>query len=307
MQTVLLTGGTGLVGRRLTEKLQSNGFRVIILSRSPEPGTNVEYARWNIEKKEIDEWALKEADIIIHLAGENIAAKRWSKARKNALINSRVDTALFLYECLKKIPNNVTAFISASGVGWYGSDKVAHKAGSFVETDPPANDFIGNLCKEWESAVKPIESLVSRLVIFRLGVVLSKDGGFLKEFHNKVKNGIAPILGSGNQIISWIHIDDLVRMMMDAIKDNRYTGVFNATAPFPVSQKYFITRLAERVKGKFYIPAFAPKFVLKIMLGELSSELLKSTTVSSQKISSFFQFQFPTILATLDNFFPKKK
>lgn len=308
MQTILITGGTGLIGKHITQKLLQNGFRVIVLSRTAHMGTEgIEYARWDIQERYIDEWAVKDADCIIHLAGANIAGKRWTKARMNELVESRVMGALFLQEQLRLIPNKVQLVISATGTGWYGNDITAHKSGPFIESDPPSEDFIGKLCKEWENAVKGFDKLASRTVIFRLGAVLSNKGGFLYEFQNKLKFGFAPILGRGNQIISWIHIDDLMRIFINAINDENYKGIYNAVAPYPVSQRHFIKKLAEKLKGRFSIPVFVPPFVLKLILGKLSSELLKSTTVSSQKISSVFQFQYPTLTAALDSFYSKNQ
>lgn len=308
MLTVLVTGGSGLIGRHLSEKLINNGYRVIVLTRQARTGSGgIEYARWDIRERYIEEWAIRDADVIVHLAGANIAEKRWTKERMDELVESRVMGTLFLQEQMRNIPHKVKLVIATTGVGYYGDNRTSGKSAPFIESDSPAADFIGKLCKDWEDAVKGFSRLVPRTVIFRLGAVLSLKGGYLNEIYQKLKFGVAPIIGRGNQIISWIHIDDLTRAIMDAMKDERFAGIYNAVAPSPVSQRHFILKLAERIKGRFSIPVYVPAFLLKLMLGKMSSEVLKSTNVSSRKLSEIFQFQYPTFQAALNSFFPSKK
>ena len=313
MVTVLITGGTGLVGKTLGHALLEKGYSVIILSRQTNQHSaiaNLSYACWDVEEQTIDKEAVTRADYIIHLAGAGVADKRWTKKRKQEIISSRVDSSKLIVDSLKAIPNKVKAVVSASAIGWYLipnprlNDSVGQASpqggeGSgvrkFVESDPPANDFLGTTCKQWEESIEPVTQLGKRLVKLRTGIVLSKEGGALKEFIRPLKFGIAAILGSGKQIISWIHIKDLVSMFVVAIKNENMNGVYNAVAPNPVSNKELTIQLAKR-RNRFFIPVHVPSFILKIVLGEMSIEVLKSATVSCEKIQhAGFSFQFPDI------------
>lgn len=308
--TILITGGTGMIGKALTEALLKKGFHVIILTRKlPEDkaktiNTNPSYAVWNVEQKQIDKEAISKADYIIHLAGASVAEKRWTKKRKLEIVNSRVESGKLLVDTLKNIPNNVKAVISASGIGWYGPDNISFeetRGEAFKESDPFYNDFLGNTCKQWEEAIEPVSFLGKRLVKLRTGIVLSNEGGALKEFKKPLKFGLATILGNGKQIISWIHIDDLIRLFLYAIDNDSLSGTFNAVAPNPVTNKQLIMQLAEKERGKYFIPVHVPTFVLKLMLGEMSIEILKSTTVSAEKIQKAgFIFQYPDIKSAVD-------
>jgi uncharacterized protein (TIGR01777 family) len=305
MATILITGGTGLVGRAVSKLLVSKGYEVILLSRGAGKGSAdaqpYEVAQWDPEKQTIDTAAVQKADYIIHLAGAGVADKRWSKKRKQEIVDSRVKGGELLVKALKETPNKVQAVISASAIGWYGADEI-RKPGkkAFTEDDPADTEFLGETCKLWEASIDPVQELGKRLVKFRLGIVLSKEGGALAEFRKPVRFGVAAILGSGRQVISWIHVDDVARLLVFAIENEKIRGVYNAVASQPVTNKHFVNVLAEKIKGRFYIPFYVPSFVLKIMLGEMSVEVLKSATVSNTKISNTgFQFLFPTVEAAL--------
>jgi len=309
MATVLITGGTGMIGSALTNELLSRDYDVIILTRSPEKYSNtsrLSYAKWDTEKQTIDGAAVTRADYIIHLAGEGVADKRWTAKRKNKIAESRINGGALLVRALRENVNNVKAVVAASGIGWYGSqsNSVAGGKGSeknpFDENDPAVEDFLGTTCKEWEASIDPIMSSGMRLVKFRTGIVLSKEGGALKEFKRPLKFGIATILGNGKQIVSWIHIDDLVRLYVYAIEMERLNGVYNAVAPHPVTNKKLIVQLAKTIRGKFYVPIFIPSFILKMVLGELSIEVLKSAAVSCKKIKSEgYHFLYPSLSAAI--------
>lgn len=313
MSTVLITGGTGLTGTVLTKALLEKNYSVIILTRSIKedamPATGLRYALWDIKNRSIDKNAIAEADHVIHLAGAGVADKRWTHKRKKEIVDSRVKSSELLVKALKEIPNKVKTVISASGIGWYGQDLTPGpsprgEGSRFIETDPASDDFLGQTCKQWEESLEPVEHLGKRLVKFRTGIVLSKEGGTLKEFERPLKFGIATILGTGKQITSWIHIDDLVRMYMLAIENQNIKGVYNAVAPYPVSNKKLVLTLAEEKKGKFFVPVYVPSLVLKMVLGEMSIEVLKSATVSNKKIhEAGFVFQYPSIEAAFKNLY----
>ena len=307
MSAILITGGTGLIGKAITKALSDKGHQVIILSRNPEQQKdsvkNVSFAKWNIEKQVIDADAITKADYIIHLAGANVAEKRWTEKRKKEIEESRAKSGALLVKGLKENANIVKAVISASAIGWYGASPLpSPQSGEgrgllkFVESDLPANDFLGQTCKQWEDSIAPVIQLNKRLVILRTGIVLSNEGGALIEFKKTLKFGLATILGSGRQVISWIHIDDLVRMYITAIENENLNGIYNAVAPEPVSNRELIMKLAGAKANNFFIPVHVPSFVLKMVLGEMSIEVLKSADVSCQKIQGEgFTFLYPSI------------
>ena len=255
MKTVLITGGTGLVGSRLTELLLARNYHVIVLSRSKKETStpNLSYAIWNVEEQTIDASVFTKTDYIVHLAGAGVADKRWSVSRKKEILDSRIQSSALLVKALQQNSNKVQAVISSSAIGWYGPDPSLHSNG-FEEVDAPFSDYLGNTCKLWEESIEPITQQNIRLVKLRTGIVLSTKGGALKEFLNPIKMGIAAILGNGKQIISWIHIDDLCNQFIYAIEHENMQGSYNAVAPNPVNNKILTLSIAKKVKGKFYIP-----------------------------------------------------
>jgi len=306
MATVLITGGTGMVGKHLTELLVLHGYSVIIATRNihidRRPHAKISYAVWDIHKQTIDENAIKSADYIVHLAGAGVADKRWSEERKLEIKNSRTKSSATICKALATIPNKVKAVVSASAIGWYGADNEMSRKEGFTENAVADIAFLGETCRLWEESIEPIVTLDKRLVKLRIGIVLSNSGGALVEFKKPIKMGVAAVLGNGTQIISWIHVNDLCRMFLHAIQNEAMHGVYNAVAPLPVSNKTLTYSLAKQLKGKFYIPVYVPSFILKIVLGEMSVEVLKSATVSSKKIElSGFEFEFKNIDAALKN------
>jgi uncharacterized protein len=297
MATALISGGTGLIGTALTKSLVSKGYDVIVLSRNKRASTlkNVSYAVWDVKNGTLDPDAIKRADFIVHLAGANVAEKRWTEQRKKEIVESRVKSGELLVKSLREIHNKVRAVISSSAIGYYGPDAKNPNPKPFVETDKPYNDFLATTVVKWERAIEPVKELGKRLVLLRTGIVLSNEGGAYTEFKKPLKFGAASILGSGKQIVSWIHIEDLVRLYIQSIEDERWEGVFNAVSPHPVSNEELIKEIA-RQRGKLHITAKVPSAVLKLMLGEMSIEVLKSTTVSSAKSEKQgFHFLYPTI------------
>ncbi len=185
MATILITGGTGLVGKALGQALLEKGYTVIILSRQTGKKSavaNLSYAAWDAEKQTIDEEAISSADYIIHLAGAGVADKRWTKKRKQEIIDSRVNSSQLIVDSLKTIPNKVKAIVSASAIGWYGADPAIPNPKPFEENNPADETFLGNTCKLWEESIEPVTQSGKRLVKLRIGIVLSNDGGALSEF-----------------------------------------------------------------------------------------------------------------------------
>jgi uncharacterized protein (TIGR01777 family) len=341
MSTITITGGTGLIGTALTHLLIDNGHRVIILSRnaplrkrqtpsdeaiesprspsstSPQPagesasaaafysrpsGPGLQRLHWDPATGYIDPESIRQADHIVHLAGAGVADHRWTAKRKKVIEESRTGSAELIVKALREIPNQVKSVVSASGIGWYGPDPAVPNLRPFEETAPADKDFLGETCRRWEAAISPVTTLGKRLVILRTGLVLSRQGGALAEFRKPVRFGIAAILGSGRQMMSWVHMDDLCRLYLQAIQQEEWSGIYNAVAPNPVSNRTLTTELARRLKGRYFVPVFVPSFLLKLMVGEMSIEVLKSTTVSAGKTrAAGFQFIYPSVEIALDN------
>lgn len=308
-KNIVITGGTGLVGKALTKLLLLQDYHVTILTRSPNKanasntfGNQVTYAAWDVDKQTIDVKALQNTDYIIHLAGAGVVDKPWTKTYKKQIVDSRVESAKLLFNTLKKNPNKVKAIISSSAIGWYGADNNSSREIGFTEEAQPAKDFLGETCKLWEDCIQPFETLGIRHACIRTGIVLSKKGGALAEFKKPIYAGIAGILGSGKQMVSWIHIDDLCQIFYYALENENIKGSFNAVAPKPVNNSTLTTELAKAMRGKWFITMSVPAFVLKIMMGERSEEVLKSCTVSAKKIGVFgFKFKYPLIKEAVDN------
>ena len=290
MAKILITGGTGLVGTRLSKVLTDNNHEVIILSRKPKEKN--EY-KWDIDNNYIDKNAFKDVEFIIHLAGAGIAEKRWTNDRKKIIIDSRVDTANLLYTKVKELNIALKSFISASGIGYYGAvttDTI------FKESDKAGNDFLGEVCTKWENAALQFKSLNVNVAILRTGIVLSENGGALE----KMKTPIISPLGTGKQYMPWIHIDDLCNMYMHMIEKNEQ-GIFNAVAPKHHTNKSFSKLLAKAVKRP-YVGVGVPRFLLKIIFGDMSKILLEGSRISSKKIEkNNFSFRFNKLIDALNN------
>lgn len=301
MKTVLITGGTGLVGKALTTALLKKGYSVIILSRKKNTATNtdpkIEFAQWDIDKQYIEIAAIQKTDYIIHLAGAGVVDKKWTEAYKAEIQNSRTLSSKLLINTLREYTNKVKVVVSASAIGWYKPTTTIH-----TEEEPADDSFLGATCKLWEDSVQAFTTLNKRLVTFRIGIVLSTNGGALAEFIKPIRLGIAAILGNGKQIVSWIHIEDLCNLFINAIENDQLSGTYNAVAPSPVSNKELTLLLAKKIKGRFFVPLHVPEFILKIMMGDRSIEVLKSNEVSSNKIQQTgFKFLYNTCEEAVEN------
>jgi hypothetical protein len=306
MPVVLISGGTGLIGTALTHHLIERDYDIVILSRKKNLSSvnpKITYSYWNVTEKIIDAEVVKNADHIVHLAGAGVMDKKWTDDYKKKILESRTKSAELILSCLKKNDHHVKTFVSASAIGWYGEDaKPLERKEGFIESDLPANDFLGETCLQWESVTEPVLADGIRLVKLRTGIALSNSGGAFKEYKTPLNFGLAAILGNGKQMVSWIHIDDLCRMYCSAIEDIYLRGTYNAVAPEPVSQKKLILTLGQRMRNKFFIPVYVPSFILKLIFGKRSIELLKSATVSNKKIKATgFTFLFPSIESAVDD------
>jgi len=300
METVLITGASGLIGKHLTVLLKEKGYRVIHLSRSASQKKDTETFVWNIPGQTIDEQAVVQADHIIHLAGDGITHHRWSAAQKKEIIDSRVESIHLIHNTLQKTNKTVKSFISASGVGIYGgitTQKI------FTENDLPATDFLGEVCQKWEAAADTVSHLGSRVVKLRTGVVLWPDGGALKKIATPIKFFVGSPLGSGQQYMPWIHLDDICAMYLKAIEDDRMQGAYNATAPEHITNSC-LTKMTARVLNRPLFLPNVPASLLKLLLGEMAVVVLEGSRASCKKIQEAgFEFKFPTVNAALKNLF----
>ena len=271
--TVVLAGGSGFLGSKLRAQLERDGHRVLNLTRSPSPDRPGDIA-WQPDGSAGQLAAhLEGADAVVNLAGENIAGTFWSEARKAQLRNSRLLATRTIVRAISACERPPKALVTGSAVGYYG----AHGDETVTERTPPGSGFLAQLCVDWEQEARAVDSAQTRLVIVRTGLVLGADGGALKKMILPFKLGLGATLGSGDQYMPWIHVDDWVSMIGWLISADRAMGAFNASAPTPVTNRDF-TRTLGRVLRR---PAVfhAPAFVLKIGLGELANMLLTGQRV----------------------------
>ena len=298
MKKIIITGGTGLVGKRLTILLKEKGYEVNILCRNPKQPN--EY-KWNIEANFIDEKVFENAIAIIHLAGAGVADKRWTDERKQEIIDSRVKSTQLLFQYLAKGKHQIQSFISASAVGFYGD----RKNELLTEASSNGTGFLAEVCQLWENEVEKIASITIAVSKIRIGIVLSKDGGALPKLDFPIRFGIGAYIGNGKQFVPWIHIDDLCQIFYHLFEHKNQNSTYNACAPDVKTNKEMSKTIAH-VLHRPFIPFPAPEFVLKTVMGEMATMLLMSNNCTSKKIQQTgFVFQFPTLEKALENIYQK--
>lgn len=298
---ILITGATGTIGKELINELHKSGHIISILSRKPRGIKHAKVYIWNVFKQEIDLNCLNGIDTVIHLAGENIAEKKWTKERKQQIIQSRTLSTKLLYEAIKETNAPVKTFISASAVGFYG-----HRGDEILTEDLDSGTcFMATCCKLWEEAVDEGASLDLRIVKFRIGVILAKGSGALVSLEKPIRFFAGAALGNGDQWIPWIHIDDIVAMFKKAVEDTALDSTFNACAPFPVTNATFTKAVAKQLHRPLW-PFNVPEKILEMILGKMSAVVLNSTNASSQKILDVgFQFKFTNLDDALSDIYQK--
>ncbi len=292
MKTVLISGGTGLIGSRLTTLLLEKGYQVKHLSRSKKTNSTIPTFQWDIDAQTIEEEAMIGVDAIIHLAGAGIADKAWTKKRKKEIIESRGKGATLLYKKIEGLKEKPKTFINAAAIGYYGD-----QGEEWVdELSPPGQKgFLPESCVAWEKSLDQLQDSSIRMLKFRIGIVLSTKGGAMEKLMDSFKVRTAAYLGDGQQFYSWIHLDDMCRVLIAGLENENLSGVYNAVSPNPARNKTIVETIANVLPGK-YLMVPAPKFALKLVLGERIEMVLGSTRVSSKKIESTgFQFQFPQL------------
>ena len=298
MKKVLIGGGSGLIGKRLTALLLEKGYDVAWLSRSDTPVDGINSYLWDPVQGKMDEKALENCVAIINLAGESIVNHAWTTSYRKKVIESRTHSARCIINALKENKNQISVLISASAIGFYGD----RKDEIMTEESIMGNGFLTQSTAEWEKAYQ--DSSI-RTILFRIGVVLSKNGGALKEMSASIPVGICPVLGNGKQIISWIHIDDICLQMIHGIENENMQGIYNGVSPSPSLQRAFILAIRKHL-NKWSIPISIPSFILKLLMGERSSIVLNSSNVSSEKIKrSGYDFKFPTLESALISIYGK--
>lgn len=298
MQKILITGGSGLIGVPLTKLLVKEGFEVAHLTREKNSLCGVRTYLWDTRKNFIEDGALENTSYIIHLAGTNIGGGRWTEERKKSIVKSRTKTAEFLLQKVKEKNIPLKAFISASGTSYYGtvtSDKI------FTEEDTFGNDFAAQCVVEWEKSVKRF-SEICRVVKLRTGIVLDKNGGALQKMYGPMQWGIGSALGSGKQWMPWIHIDDICKMYLFALK-NDISGSYNAVAPEHINNEQFISSLAKVTRHKLILPK-VPSFLLRWIFGEMAMIVLEGSRISDEKIKKEgFTFEYPELYKSLSTIY----
>lgn len=288
-----------MIGKRLTQLLLEKGYKVAYLSRKQESIPNVTVYRWDIDKNWIDDKALANADYIIHLAGAGIADARWTDKRRKEIINSRTKTIELIARELQGRPYKVKAFVSASAIGFYGSDTGNTQ---LTEQTPSGSDFLAHVTRHWENSAELIDNIGIRTTKLRIGVVLSNEGGALPKISMPIRWGIGAPIGNGNQWMSWIHLDDLCRLFIAALENNKWHGVYNAVAPTPVTNTELTRQIANVLKRPLWLPAI-PAFALRLVYGEMANVVLGGNYVVNHRIrtETDFTYEFENLQSALQD------
>ncbi|MDN5098027.1 TIGR01777 family oxidoreductase [Aliarcobacter butzleri] len=280
MKTIAISGANGFVGTSLTNFFSSFGYKIVPLSRDI------------LNNKSKLEEVLNSADIVINLAGANII-NRWSESYKKLLYSSRIDTTSKIVNAISNISNKPKLLISTSAVGIYDNKSIYDENGSF------SNDFLSNLCQDWEKEALKAKSEATKVTIFRFGIILGKDGGALQKMITPFKFGLGGTIGSGKQAFSFIHISDLLNAYKFVI-ENDYDGVFNLTAPTPTTNKGLTLALGKTLKRPTILPV--PEFILKLIFSEGARVLTDGQSAIPKKLLNLgFEFKFKTIEETIEN------
>ncbi len=286
---VLVTGGTGFVGRRLCADLHEAGHELLVASRSPERARGVLPASVDIRPQVLD-FLDRPPEAVVNLAGEPIAGKRWSEAQKQRLVESRLETTQAVVELCGRLEQPPQVLVSASAMGYYGDQGER----AVTEQTPPRDEFVHRLCERWERAAREAEQYGVRVALVRIGIVLGRDGGTLERLLPPFRLGLGGPLGSGRQYMPWIHRQDLVRMIRFLLEHDELAGPFNASAPAPVTNAEFTRTLARHLHRPALLPA--PAFALRLVFGEMARVLLTGARMQPERIQQAgFEFEYPEL------------
>src|SRR4028119_1802945 len=290
---VAITGATGFVGSRLVERLQAQGHQPMILTRNRAAALsafpNLEIVAYTPTESGLWQEAIAGCDAVVNLAGEPIAESRWIPKQKQEILTSRQLSTRKIVEAIAKANPKPSVLVNASAIGYYGTSETA----SFDETSPSSNDFLAEVCQAWEAEAQKVKEAGVRLVILRLGIVLG-DGGALAKMIPPFKLFAGGPLGTGKQWFSWIHRDDLVNLILEALTRKDIEGVLNATAPNPVRMSEFCQVLGKTLNRPSWLPV--PSFVPEALLGEGAKVVLEGQQVLPKRTTSFgFDYKYPTL------------
>lgn len=298
MTKVLISGGNGLLGRKITENLQRKGFEVSWLLRHTQNQAPVKTFLWDPVKKTVDPEAFKDVTHIIHLSGSSIAGKPWNQSNKNLIRDSRVKSAAFLYSCCKTHAPSLRSLTGASAIGYYGADTGERW---MSEENSPGEGFMAGVCVDWEKAYAPFEKEGIRTVIFRIGLVLSPNGGFYAALRPVFKRGLGAVPGNGKNYYSWIHEQDLAELFCFSIQHEAMRGIYNAVSSTPLPAKRFLEALAQSFSKRIWLP-HVPAFLLKTVMGERSVLALGGNRVRNTKLKEQgFLFKYDDLDNALHN------
>ena len=298
MKSILITGGTGLIGSKLIDSIDKSVYNVYVLTRKKSFKENgVNYINWDPENSVLDISQIKNIYSVINLAGESIDGSRWTSNYKRKILDSRVNSTRLLFNKVKEMKELPKSFISASATGFYEINTDNPQ----VETDLPGNNFLSDVVQQWEKEILKFKSLGLRTTTFRIGLVLSKDGGVLKRLYPIFKLFLGVPIGSGKQMISWIHESDMIGLINMAIESNKFEGIYNAVAPEIITNTEFTKSLLKSL-NRFSYPSIikAPSFIVRILFGEQSDLVLNGLNISSEKImQSNYKFKFTKLSSAL--------
>tara|TARA_B100000886_G_scaffold285967_1_gene210469 strand:+ start:6328 stop:7242 length:915 start_codon:yes stop_codon:yes gene_type:complete len=302
MKSILITGGTGLIGKSFIKSIDNSNYGLYVLTRSNtrvEEGVN--YINWDPENGQLDLTRIKQINYVINLAGASIDGSRWTKNYKNKILNSRINSTKLLFKKIKELNNRPELYIGASATGYYKKNTIFQQD----EKDHRGKDFLSNVVEKWEKESLEFKKLGIRTTIFRIGLVLSEKGGVLKKLYPIFKFFLGVPIGNGKQIISWIHIKDLIDMIKESMIKKEYSGVYNAVAPNVITNEKFTHELSNVLNRPSY-PKFlkAPSFIIKLLFGELSSLVLNGLNISSKKIQTVgFKYSYESVSSALKNIY----
>ncbi len=303
-KTVVITGGTGLVGSRLSQLLKEKGYAVRHLSRRRNLNAAFPAYYWNYETNEIDKDALDGADYVLHLAGANVAGGLWTKKYKQEINDSRTKTTALLEALIQEKNIKLTAFIAASATGFYGETG----AETADETTPSANTYLAEVCRNWEGSVQKIADMGVRTAFLRIGIVLSTQGGALQKLLPTYALGIGSYFGNGAMFTSWIHIDDLCYLFIEAMENENYTGSYNAVAPAPTTSKALGKAVAIATGKPNALLIGAPAPILRLAMGEMADMLLgNNRVVPTRTAQQGFQWKYPDLVTAIADLIKNKK
>jgi uncharacterized protein len=305
MKEIIIAGGTGLIGTVLCRMLLSSGYRVNVLSRHTRTSNipELQYYKWDIAKKEIPVDLFYQSDTIINLSGANVGERRWNEIYKNEIMESRVKSTRLIVDILRNTDHKIKTFLNGSAIGYYG----INFSRPAEEDDQAGDDFMAKVCVAWESEARKLDSEKVRLVIARTGIVFSSIEGAMHQMMTPIKLFAGAALGSGNQMVSWIHIDDVCRALIFAMENTNVIGPINLVAPHPATNLAITRALAKVLRRPILLPGI-PEFILKLILGEFATSVTGSQIVSARKLlNAGFEFNHPQLEEAIQDLISNNK